>query len=138
TGGEDAITKVFTLLLQNRLGTRYDFQVREIPYAAKFLEYAETQPVDLFVIVLNNIITDAQALFPDTFRFDQVVQIISCLKKKYRKPVIALAGGWPKENKSYIAEVIEAGADQFFGLPPDPDAFIEAVRKCLESPESTI
>lgn len=93
TGGEEEITKLFTLLFTKRLGARYDFHVCEIRYASKFVEYAEREQVDLFLIILNNIVPDAHDIFPaSSKRGSWMAEIVSRLKQKYHQPVIALCG----------------------------------------------
>lgn len=133
TGGEEEFTKLFTLLFNKRLGARYDFQVREISHASKFLGYAERNKVDLFLIILNNIVPDAHDIFPASLkRGSWMAEIVSHLKQKYHKPVIALCG-WPDDEIE--TEVRRAGAEYYALLPVDGDPLVEAVRTCLEPPK---
>lgn len=118
TGGEEAIAKTMTMILQKALGPTYEVIPKEIPTASKFLEAADTEPVDLFVIMLNNMFPDATKMFPDTSKPDQALKIITYLKDKYRKPVIAMAGWWP-EGMNIQEEANKAGSDYFFVWPPD-------------------
>lgn len=130
-GGETDLVKALTALLNSKLGAYYDFQSREIPKASKFLEYAQAESIDVFLIVLNNIIPDADAMFPETGRLDQALKILSYLKERYHKPVFALSGYFPAKI-NLAAEALRAGADYFSALPPNADDFVQAMRSCLE------
>jgi hypothetical protein len=103
TGGEKDFTRGFTLIFNKYLRAKYDFDVHEIPFATKLLEYAARESVDAFLIILNNIFPDAGDLFPaspkvstapGSLKVDQALQIAFYLKQKYHKPVLALTGWW--------------------------------------------
>lgn len=122
TEGQEELTKLFTLLFNKRLGAQYEFQVCEISHASKFLEYAEREQVDLFLIILNNIVADAHDIFPaSSKRGFWMAEIVTYLKQKYHKPVIALCG-WPDDEIE--TEVRGAGADYFDLLPVDGDPLV--------------
>jgi hypothetical protein len=129
-GGEENIAKVIGMVLQNGLGPAYEVTVKEIPRASTFLKAAETEQVDIFIIVLNNMVPDASELFPGTCKPDQALQIIAYLKQKYHKPIIAMAGWWP-QGMNIHEEAKRAGADYFFVLPPHGDQLFPAFLRCL-------
>lgn len=129
-GGEKDIAKMITLNLQKALGPTYEVVGKEIPNAKQFLETAQTEPVDIFVIVLNNMIPDATETFPCTSKPGQALQLVGYLKDRFRKPVIAAAGWWP-EGMNIHEEAAKVGADYFFVLPPDHDELRTNFLRCL-------
>ena len=80
--------------------------------------------------MLNNMISDASEMFPSNTRLGQALQIISYLKNKYRKPVIAMTG-WCPEGMNIHEEAERAGADYFFVIPPDGDELVANLLRCL-------
>ena len=99
--------------------------------------------MDVFIIIVNNIIPDAWELFPTNLearntlpaiRVDQALQILSFLKQKYHKPVLALAAWWP-ENWDVSSKVKHHDLDYFSFLPTDGQSLVKALAKCLEGLE---
>ena len=93
------------MTLEHYLREKYDVDISEVPSAREYLTHAARQPFDAFIVLLNNMIPDAGELFPNneahnTFpviKVDQALQILSFLKQRYRKPVLALTGWWPRQ-----------------------------------------
>jgi hypothetical protein len=145
TGGEKDFTGILGLIFNKYLGAKYDFETHEIPFAKKFLEYAEREHVDAFLIILNNMFSDAGDLFPPSskvraapgsLKVDQALQIASYLKQKYHKPVLALTGWWP-EDRDIAAESKSHGLDYFDFLPADPEPLAKALGECLAHSEQS-
>ena len=84
-------------------------------------------------------IPDAGELFPNneahnTFpviKVDQALQILSFLKQRYRKPVLALTGWWP-DNWDVASKVKNHSLDYFGFLPGDGQPLAAALARCLE------
>ncbi len=146
TGGEQDFSRIFTLTFNKYLGAKYDFETHEIPSAKRFLEYAEREHVDVFLIILNNMFPDAEDLFPagpkvvqgapGSLKVDQALQIASYLKQNYHRPVLALTGWWP-DDRDLAIELKSSGVDYFGILPVDAEPLVDALRNCLEHSQQT-
>ena len=92
---------------------------------AKNLVSAQNQECDLFVVVLNNLLIHGLEE-----RLKAALDIISHLKTKYNKPVIAMSGYF-EDNPQLGEKAKRAGADAFFFLPFDCAEFVATVRRLL-------
>jgi hypothetical protein len=132
---EPDITKVLILSLQKEFGQKYDLSIAESCYIDTFLAQAESEAVDLFILLLNNMIHSPDFKFcgdknrnPVERQFD----IITHLKHTYQKPVIAMTG-WPLSADSWNEENTKrAGASVLLQLPVEGSLLRNAVRQCLE------
>lgn len=115
----DAISE----LLQKRIGNRYNLTITSSFYAEEILELAENGSVDIFILTLNNIYYPSDHL-------EKSLQLITKIKKKCEKPVIALSG-LTVEEASFVARA-KPVADFFLMLPLKFDMLMDAVEKCLD------
>ena len=92
------------------------------------MEYAEKLPIDIFILILNNIYI-SPADFNALERIKKSINIVARLKSKYRKPIIALCG---YEANSIHKRAMLAGADFYFLMPCKLDILLEAFGKCLD------
>lgn len=105
----------------------HDLRFRSASYGEDLLEFAENRAVDIFILILNNIMFHSP-LQPPQDRLDCSLQLLTQIKKTYGKPIIALSG-WVKDT-SFI-EMVKLSADSFFQLPVETNALGEAIEKCL-------
>lgn len=135
---EPNITKVVILVLQKEFGQKYDLSVAEIPYTDKFLAQAESEAVDLFILLLNNMFHSPDSKFrgdKNRNRVERQLDVITHLKHTYHKPVFAMTG-WPLSADSWNDEnTKQAGASFLFQLPVEGTLLRNAARQCLEEGE---
>ena len=117
--------------IEKELTNKFDLSVTEHMTVGQLLSHAENSPIDLFILVLNNLRFTEAPLFVSPSRW-WPLEVVSFLKNAYGKPVIALAGAWPKGVKNIEEESKQAGASAFFLVPVDTHPFIEAVENCLK------
>src|SRR5574341_626152 len=127
---EPDITKVMTRCLQSEFANKYDLSITETPYVGKLLAQAQSEGVDLFILLLNNMrLSDVPfSYFGDKNWVESVLAVITQLRQAYQKPVIAMTGypGWTEDKTK------EAGASFLFLLPVERAPLIYAVNQCLE------
>jgi len=124
------LSEGLTLAIQKELGNQFDVSIVEHSGVGQLLSYVESSPVDLFILVLNNLMFADTTMFRET-RGWRSLEVVSRLRETYGKPVIALAGSWPGEGTSAEEEAKQAGASFFFWLPYNKRQFIDAVEQCL-------
>ncbi len=124
---EPLLTDAFSEFIKKVIKDKYDLKVRSAFYGEDLLELAENSAVDIFILVLNNIMFRPD--YPLQERLENSLQLITQIKTTYGRPVISLSG--LIEDSSLIARA-KLSADFFFPLPFEPDAFMEAIEKCLD------
>lgn len=110
------------------IGERAEVDAFATSSATELCSYANEHHVDLFILVLNNLLF-SDGNMPPRQRIRQALQFVSDLKRAYGVPIIALAG-WPNDPQ-FADRVLYAGADRFYSLPIRPFDLEEAVRQCL-------
>ena len=130
------IARVVTSCLHNEFAQQYDVSVREIHSIDQLLAKSESDPPDLFILLLNNMFYsyshNRHRGDEKKHRITHLLEVISRLKQTSRKPVIAMTewplspGSWNKENTK------EAGASFLFSLPLEGNELRDAARQCLE------
>jgi hypothetical protein len=123
----EPLTKILSEMIKGTLKDKYDLRFRSASYGEDLLESAASHIVDMFILVLNNIMFHAP-LDPNQDRMELSLQLLNQLKTTYEKPIIALSG-W-LEDTSFI-ERAKLSADFFFPLPLKKDGFGDAIKKCL-------
>jgi|GEM_PF-5583888 hypothetical protein len=126
TGGESELSRLICELIRKR----YDVEVMTPPALsdAELLGFAKQGLVDLFIIVLNNILYDSK-IFPGRFDGESSLHFVSCLRGTYHVPVIALYG-YPRET-SYAKRLKLTGINFLFSIPCKVKELQDAVGKCL-------
>ena len=135
---EPDLMPMLTDAIQKGLCSQFDLAIAEHVTVGRLLSHAEQSSVDLFILMLNNLIFADTRLFDNTPRW-RSFEVVSRLKAIYGKPIIAFAASWPDEMSSAEVEeeTIKAGANFFFLLPPDKQSFIDAVEQCLTVSQSS-
>lgn len=123
---EPTFTNAITLLLKDEFAEKYDLSITETPYAGKLLALAQTEPADLFIILLNNMLCSDMPHFLEKNRVEATLAVITHLTQTYHKPVIAMTGHpeWTEENTS------RAGASFLLFLPLGWSQLMNAVKQC--------
>lgn len=109
-------------------GERPEIDAFTTSSVAELYSYANGHHVDLFVLVLNNLLF-SDGNMPPRQRINQALEFVSDLKHVFGIPIIALAG-WPKDPR-FVGRVLSAGADCFHSLPVRPFDLEKAIRHCL-------
>lgn len=93
-------------------------------------DLAAWQDFDLVVLVVNNVILEADD--PPDFRrrIAAVVELVTHLKNRHDVRVVALSGF---QERGFLHRLEAAGADVALFLPFEPGVFGELVDVCLES-----
>jgi DNA-binding NarL/FixJ family response regulator len=97
-------------------------------HAEDLVNKASECDIDLFIVVLNNIIFREVAR---ALHIDKALDLITQFKTSYQKPVIALTS-WPPDDPTFAGKAARAGADFFLRLPCNLMDLEEAARRCLK------
>ena len=100
----------------------------------EILNFAKEHPIDLFIMVINNIIFRSEDLSAE-HRIEKALQLVQFLRKEYKKPVIALYG-WP-DDPLFPEKAKQFGATFCIKLPFKQEEFQEAIEMCMELIENT-
>ena len=90
---DDVLNDVFSEVIKQVTKDKYDLKLWSSFYGEEILELADKESVDIFILILNNIIYQE--------RFEHVLQLITQIKMTSGKPMIALSG--LKEDSFLIA-----------------------------------
>jgi len=126
---EEILSEIIFDLLQETLGDNLSIIVET--ESSKITQISQKIHFDLFVLVLNNIFVPPPDNQSGEKRVGKILDLMSELKQRNNKPVIAMAG-WPNDP-GFASKATEAGADYFFKMPFKHIQFQEAVMNCLIS-----
>ena len=126
---EPAMNPYFVKVTDAAGGGRYEIIPHAMDSVEALTEHARHNPVDLFILVLNNILIASKPKCQFAERIHQVLTLTSWLKTTCRKPIVVLAGNPSTPTLPDI--VLSAGADAFFSLPPSDADFRESVKTLL-------
>jgi hypothetical protein len=132
---ERNITEGINLRLQKELGNRYDLAITEISRVSQLLSHAKTEPVDLFILLLNNMLFDTPSFTEPGH--SPPLEVVSHLRAAYGQPILAMTGSWlgKSSGAEVEAEALRVGATCLLFLPYTSESFIEAIEKCLKEAE---
>ena len=130
------IARVVSSCLHNEFAQQYDVSVTEVHFIDKLLSKGESDPPDLFILLLNNMFYSyAHGRHRGDEKLNRIkhlLEVITCLKQTSHKPVIAMTE-WPVSLDSWNEENIkQAGASFLFSLPLEGSQLSHAARHCLE------
>jgi DNA-binding NtrC family response regulator len=120
------IAQIISRIIKDKFENKYNLRVSIYFYGEDLLELADREIIDVFIPILNNL------AWKDDSKANHIeanLQLITHIKEKYRKPVIALCGYC---TTSDAVRAFKNGCDDFFTLPFIPEDFVEAVERCLE------
>jgi CheY-like chemotaxis protein len=137
---EPDLTRYVSLCLQNEFAQQYELSVREAHHIDNLLAKSESDPPDLFILLLNNMFYSYSHIRhrgEKKHRIKHLLEVITRLKETSRKPVIALTA-WPQSPDSWNEEnTKQAGASFLFILPLEGNLLRDAARQCLELKKSS-
>ena len=128
---EPEIRSMLAVNIEKELTSKFDLSIAKHVTVGQLLSHAKCSPIDLFIVMLNNLRFTDTPLFRNTPRW-RPFEVVSYLQVEYGKPVIALAASCPENVKNIEEESKQAGASVFFMVPVDRRPFIEAVENCLK------
>lgn len=122
---DDTFLEILGETTQDALGEKYELNVFSAVRSDEFLQNAESHPIDLFLLLLNNMIFPSSDI-PGEDRLNQMFRLITHLKKTYGKPIIAFSA-----IPAYQEQAKSAGADLFFRLPFKLEDLQQGIRDLL-------
>jgi len=125
---DDTINELIEEFIKKNIGGKYDLLVTPVLLGEEILNFAKEHPIDLFIIVTNNIIFRSEDLSAE-HRIERALQLVSFLSKTYKKPVIALYG-WP-DDPLFPEKAKRAGANYCFTMPIKLEELKKPIEKCL-------
>ena len=126
---EDLISEAIEDFIEKTIGDEYSHSITPVWSGEDILNFAKENPVDIFIIVTNNIIFRSEDSCAER-GVEDGLQLISFLKKTYNKPIIALYA-YP-EDPLFPEIAKQAGANICLKIPPDQKKFREAIEMCLD------
>ena len=124
---EDVINEALSERIEKAVEEKYRLNVTSFFYLEDIEDYARRYPIDLFVIVVNNVTLRQEN--PSDDRIEKVLEFIREFKDSYNRPVIALYG-WP-DDPHFSDKIKQAGANFCFKMPCKLEDFEKTVRVCL-------
>ena len=126
--GDDNIEEAISGYIKRSIKGKYDLWFTSSYYADDVLRLANEHTIDLFMMVVNNIIFRSEDSSAEQ-RIEKALQLVSFLSKTYKRPVIALYG-WPNDPL-FPEKTKQAGANFCIKLPSEPKEIREAIEVCL-------
>jgi DNA-binding response OmpR family regulator len=124
---DPAFTELFTNIIVIALDGKYELEFGSSYYGDELLNLAENGQIDIFIVIMNNLLDSHNDTVYD--RMENSLKVLTGLKTKFRKPVIALSGF---NADSPIVQKAKANADFFFEMPFKIEDFLAAFRTCLK------
>ena len=118
-------------LVEQSFGDTYALKLCATEEALELLSYAKSQPVDIFILFIENVIPVYTGHSNDyEAKHREILQMIKYLKSRYQKPIIIFSAFLiPEEVQK---ELKSAGADRVsVGWPILTDKFRETVLEYL-------
>jgi len=123
---EESINTLISEMVKEVIQDKFDLTILTCSHSENILLEADENPIDLFIIIINNIIFPSASTIQDSV--ENPLQLLAHIKTKYQKPIIALSG-W--SDNSTLSDEVKYLSDFFFLLPFEPDSLGEAIEKCL-------
>jgi hypothetical protein len=127
---EPALTGLIHEVLERQFAGRRAVRTTICQTVEETRDLAACQNFDLFILVVNNVILEADD--PPDFRqrIGAVIDLIGHLKNRHGRPVAALSGF---QECGFLHRLEAAGADIALFLPFELGVFGELVDVCLEN-----
>jgi hypothetical protein len=125
---DDPMNEAIQGVIKKIIKGKYDILATSVWPGENILNFAKEHAIDIFIIVVNNIhfLSEKSSVKKPC---EDGLQLISLLKKTYKKPIIALYG-WP-DDPLFPEKTKQAGANFCVKLPPEPKEIREAIEVCL-------
>jgi hypothetical protein len=131
---EDLISEAIEEFIEKIISDEFGLSVTSVWSGEDILKFAKEYPVDIFIIVTNNIIFRSEDLSAE-HRIEKALQLVQFLRNEYKRPVIALYG-WP-DDPLFPEKAKQFGATFCIKLPPTQEEFQESIEMCMELIEGT-
>jgi hypothetical protein len=102
--------------------------IMDLSLASEIVNLAETQTIDVFILILNNIIFKSEERSSEN-HIENILNFLTLMHKNYGKPIIGLFG-WP-DDPSFKKKAKDAGADVVLRMPFKLEDFNKAFESCL-------
>jgi len=102
--------------------------IMELSWASEIVYLAETQTIDVFILILNNIIFTSEKRSSED-HIENILNLLTLMRKTYGKPIIGLFT-WP-DDPSFEKRAKDAGADIVLRMPFKWEAFQKVFESCL-------
>ena len=126
---DDTINEGIKEMIKKIINDKYDLLVTPVWHGEEILNFAKEHPIDLFIMVINNIIFRSEDLSAE-LSIEKALWLIKFLRETYGSPVIALYG-WP-DDPLFPEKVKQAGANYCIGLPIKFEDLKKPIEECLE------
>ena len=126
---DDLINELIEEFINKIIKGEYDLSVTPVFLGEEILNFAKEHPIDLFIIVTNNIIFRSEDLSAE-HRIEKVLSLVKNLKETYGSPAIGLYG-WP-DDPLFPEKVKQAGANYCFKIPIKIEELKKPIEKCLK------
>ena len=123
----DGFVEIVAEAVAEAFAPRQRLRVHGTSEADRILAMADERPVDLFVLFLNNVTFGQWGRNLEADSFVKALMLVRHLKGVHRRPIIATAA-FPADFL-YEDIAIRVGADCFFRMPFDMNAFTKTVRE---------
>ena len=131
---DEAMNKDIQEIIKKIINDKYDLLITPVWLGEEILNFAKEHPIDLFIMVINNIIFRSEDLSAE-HRIEKALQLVQFLRNEYKRPVIALYG-WP-DGPLFPEKAKQFGATFCIKLPPTQEEFQESIEMCMELIEGT-
>jgi len=123
----DGFVEIVAEAVSEAFDPRQRLRVHGTSEADRILAMADERHVDLFVLFLNNVTFGQWGRNLEADSFVKALMLVKHLKGVHRRPIIATAA-FPADFL-YEDIAIRVGADCFFRMPFDMNAFTKAIRE---------
>ncbi len=128
---ESGTGEYISQIVDEAFKSKYNLKVYLFFYGEEILEFAEKEPVDIFILIINSLDLKKDPLGnrvkKDPFeRLKKNLQLIAQIKETYGRPVIVFG----YHTLSYTVTSINNGCDRF--KPFERGTFLETIEKLLE------
>ena len=126
--GGTGLVQFVSAIVQEIVNGKGDLKITVERHADKILETAKDRGIDVFILLLDNIIF-ASDVVPEESLVYKALRLVIHLKAKYKKPIIALCG-W-SQGPHFPRRARMAGADFVFPIPCYEEELKQAIGKSL-------
>ena len=125
---DDLMNEYIEKFIEKIIKDKYELSVASVWPGEKILNFAKKHPIELYIIVINNIIFRSENLSVE-HRIEKALWLVKFLRETYGSPVIALYG-WP-DDPWFPEKAKQAGANYCFRMPPKSKELQRAIENCL-------
>jgi hypothetical protein len=121
--------------LKNEFKKNFSINHIIITYASELLQAARKRDIDLYIILINNLILPLGNQ-PAEHRIRKVLKLLAHVRRTFRKPIIGLYG-YP-DDPDFPQRARDAGVDFVIRIPCEAEPIFDAFRSCMLIVSATI